>query len=85
LQLKDILKILSAGNNMPITCIKNLNFNKDIPENHSFCTTTLEGKHFTRINHETQKPEKINKIDFINEVLDSSFIKNLKFFIKSKL
>ena len=70
---------------MPITCIKNLNFNKDIPENHSFCTTTLEGKHFTRINHETQKSEKINKIDFINEVLDSSFIKNLKFFIKSKL
>jgi len=68
----DILKILSTGNNMPITCIKNLNFNKNIPENHSFCTTTLEGKHFTRINHETQKPEKVNKIDFINEVLESS-------------
>jgi len=68
----DILKILSTGNNMPITCIKNLNFNKNIPENHSFCTTTLEGKHFTRINHQTQKPEKVNKIDFINEVLESS-------------
>jgi hypothetical protein len=79
LPIKDILKIISEGNNMPITCIKKLNFNKNIPENHSFCTTTLEGKHFTRINHLTQKPEKINKIDFINEVLDSSlrFINNI--------
>ena len=70
--LNNILKILDSGNNMPINCIKNLNFNKDLPENHSFCATTLEGKHFTRINHETQKPEKVNKVDFINEVLDSS-------------
>ena len=79
LPFNDILKILSAGNNMPITCIKNLNFNKDLPENHSFCATTLEGKHFTRINHETQKPEKINKVDFINEVLQSSlnFLNNI--------
>jgi len=81
LPIKDILKILGDGNNMPITCIKKLNFNKNIPENHSFCTTTLEGKHFTRINHETQKPEKINKVDFINEVLTSSlrFISNISF------
>ncbi len=70
--LNNILKILDSGNNMPINCIKNLNFNKDLPKNHSFCATTLEGKHFTRINHETQKPEKINKVDFINEVLNSS-------------
>ena len=72
LPIKDILKIIGDGYNMPISCIKKINFNKDLPENHSFCTTTLEGKHFTRINHKTQKPEKINKIDFINEVLDSS-------------
>jgi len=81
LPIKDILKILSDGNNMPITCIKKLNFNKNIPQNHSFCTTTLEGKHFTRINHITQKPEKINKNDFIDEVLTSSlkFISNISF------
>jgi hypothetical protein len=79
LSVKEILKIIDDNNNMPITCIKKLNFNKNIPENHSFCTTTLEGKHFTRINHKTQKPEKINKIDFINEVLESSlrFINNI--------
>ena len=72
LPIKDILKIIGDGYNMPISCIKKINFNKNLPENHSFCTTKLEGKHFTRINHKTQKPEKINKIDFINEVLESS-------------
>jgi hypothetical protein len=73
LPMKDIFKILTSNSNMPITCIKKLNFNKDFPENHSFCTSTLEGKHFTRINHKTQKPEKINKIEFIDEVLNSAF------------
>jgi hypothetical protein len=84
LPLQDILKILSDGNNIPITCIKKVNFNKNLPENHSFCTTTLEGKHFTRINHKTQKPEKINKVDFINEVLDSSlrFISNISLMVE---
>ncbi len=77
--LNDILSIVKEGNNMPITCVKKVNFNTKYPENHSFCATTLEGKHFTRINHKTQKPEKINKIDFINEVLNSSlrFINNI--------
>jgi hypothetical protein len=59
---------------------KKVNFNKKYPENHSFCTTTL----FTRINHKTQKPEKINKIDFINEVLESSlrFINNISMMVE---
>jgi hypothetical protein len=84
LPIKDILKILGDGNNMPITCIKKVNFNKNLPENHSFCTTTLEGKHFTRINHKTQKSEKINKVDFINEVLNSSlrFIQNISLMVE---
>ena len=75
---------MADGNNMPITCIKKVNFNKKIPSNHSFCTTTLEGKHFTRINHKTQKPEKINKVDFINQILDSSlkFIQNISLMIE---
>ncbi len=84
LPINDILKILADGYNMPLTCIKKLNFNENIPENHSFCTTTLEGKHFTRINHKTQKPEKINKVDFINEVLNSSlrFINNISLMVE---
>jgi hypothetical protein len=75
---------------------KKVNFNRKYSKNHSFCATTLEEKHFTRINHKTQKPEvfelnsetnaktrlnlvlpeKINKIDFINEVLESSLKEN---------
>ncbi len=82
--IKDILAIVKEDNNMPVACVKKVNFNKKYPENHSFCTTTLEGKHFTRINHKTQKPEKINKIDFINEVLDSSlrFIQNISLMVE---
>ena len=82
--IKDILAIVKEDNNMPIACVKKVNFNKKYPKNHSFCTTTLEGKHFTRINHKTQKPEKINKVDFINEVLDSSlrFINNISLMVE---
>ncbi len=82
--IKDILSIVKEDNNMPIACVKKVNFNSKYPKNHSFCTTTLEGKHFTRINHKTQKPEKINKIDFINEVLDSSlrFIQNISLMVE---
>lgn len=84
LSIKDILKILRDGNNSPITCIEKINFNKKLPQNHSFCTTTLEGDHFTKINHKTQKPEKINKKDFINEILLSSikFMDNISLLIE---
>lgn len=84
LPIKDILQIVNDGYNGPITCIKKLNFNKKNPENHSFCTTTLEGKHFTKINQKTQKPEKINKKEFIDEILESSlsYIEKIAFFIE---
>jgi hypothetical protein len=84
LSIDDILRIIRDGNNGPISCIKKLNFNKNKPENHSFCTTTLEGKHFTKINHKTQKPEKINKRDFIDQILLSSltFIENINMLIE---
>ncbi len=52
---------------------KKINFNKKYPENHSFCTTTLEGSHFTKINHKTQKPEKVHKKEFIGEIFSSAF------------
>ncbi len=80
----DVVKLIDNGLNMPVSCVQLLNFNKHLPQNHSFCTTTLEGKHFTKINHETQKPEKINKIDFINQVLDNSLrlIQNIALLIE---
>ena len=70
--INDIRSIINSDINSIITCTKKVNFNKKLPQYHSFCATTLEGDHFTKINHETQKPEKINKKDFINEVLNSS-------------
>jgi phage FluMu protein Com len=84
LTIQDIIKIVGSGNNCPVSCIKKLNFNKNFPENHLFCATTLEGKHFTKINYETQKPEKINKKDFIDQILLSSlnFIEKISIFIE---
>ena len=84
LPMKDISKIIKDGNNSPITCIEKLNFNKKLPQNHSFCTTTLEGNHFTTINPDTQTPEKVNKKDFINKILSSAlnFINNIAFMIE---
>jgi hypothetical protein len=72
LSIKDIKKISNSSLNGVITCTKKLNFNKKLPQYHSFCATTLEGKHFTKINEKSQKPEKINKKDFINEILYNS-------------
>ena len=74
LQLKDIIRVANDGLNGPITCIKKLNFNKNLPQNHSFCSTSLEGKYFTTINHKTQKKEKISKKELIHKVLSSSLI-----------
>ncbi len=70
--INDIRSIINSDINSVITCTKKVNFNRKLPQYHSFCATTLEGDHFTKINHKTQKPEKINKKDFINEVLNSS-------------
>ena len=84
LPIKDVIQIITDGNNSTLTCIKKINFNKKLPQNHSFCTTTLAGDHFTKINHKTQKPEKINKKDFINEILLSSlkFMDNISLLIE---
>jgi hypothetical protein len=72
LKIKDILSIANDRLNGPITCIKKLNFNKSLPQNHSFCSTSLEGNYFTTVNHKTQKTEKISKKDLIHKVLNSS-------------
>ncbi len=72
LDMKDIFKIANDKLNGPITCIKKLNFNKKLPENHSFCNTSLEGNYFTTINIKTKKPEKISKKDLTCKLLNSS-------------
>jgi hypothetical protein len=70
---KEIKSIARSGLNGAITCIKEMNFNKNKPQNHSFCTSSLEGNYCTAINHKTQKPEKVPKKDIMDKVLESAF------------
>ena len=70
---KDIKKIANDGMNGPITCARQLNFNKNKPENHSYCVTSLEGEYCTAINHKTQQPEKVSKKEVIDQVFESAY------------
>ena len=58
---KDIKMIANDGMNGPITCARQLNFNKNKPQNHSYCITSLDGEYCKAINHETQQPEIVPK------------------------
>jgi hypothetical protein len=70
---KDIKSIANDGMNGPITCVRQLNFNKNKPQNHSYCTTSLEGEYCTAINVKTQKPEKVPKKEIIDKVFESAY------------
>jgi len=70
---KDIKKIANDGMNGPITCARQLNFNKNKPQNHSYCITSLEGDYCKAINHETQQPEIVSKKEVIDQVFESAY------------
>ena len=70
---KDIKSIANDGMNGPITCVRQLNFDKNKPQNHSYCVTSLEGEYCTAINHETQQPEKVPKKEVIDQVFESAY------------
>lgn len=73
---KDDIKNLASSNfNALVDIVKLLNFNEDYPENHNFCTTSLEGDYVNVLNTENNQIEKINKIDFYNNVLSKSIDK----------
>ena len=63
------------NNNPLIDIISLLNFNENLPENHSFCNTSLEGDYVSVINTDNNKIEKKNKHEFYDKVLNSSFDK----------
>jgi hypothetical protein len=75
-------EIINDGLNSVITLIKHLNFNKDIPQNHTFCTTNINNKYVNALNLETNKIEKIRKFDFFEEVFKKS-LKHMKILNKT--
>ena len=70
---RDIKMIANDGMNGPITCVRQLNFDKKKPQNHSYCITSLEGDYCKAINHETQQPEMIPKNEVIDKVFESAY------------
>ena len=73
IKTKDIKMIANDGMNGPITCARQLNFNKNKPENHSYCITSLEGEYCKAINHETQQPEIVTKKEIVDQVFESAY------------
>ncbi len=70
-------EIINDGIDGIITLIKHLNFNKDIPQNHLFCTTNINNKYVNALNLETNKIEKVRKFDFFEKIFKNS-LKHMK-------
>jgi hypothetical protein len=62
-------QVIKDGLNSLLTLIKYLNFNKDLPQNHTFCNTNLNNKYISTLNSDTNEIEKQRKIEFFDKVL----------------
>jgi hypothetical protein len=69
---KQIKALANMNLNAYVHIIELLNFNKDLPENHSFCVTSLEGDYVSYFNPKTKQIEKLNKKDFMDKVLGNA-------------
>lgn len=66
------LKKFIRNDNYLYNIIEYINFNKDYVENHSFCTTSLEGKYVSLLNPKTNIIEKISKDRFLESVYENA-------------
>jgi hypothetical protein len=62
-------EILDKGLNSLMCLIEYINFDKLIPENHSYCITAINDKHASVIDEKTNKVIKTNKQDLFDKVL----------------
>jgi hypothetical protein len=66
----DVKKILSNGGGKSILdYIKSVYFNKQLPENHSFCTTNIKSSFLNVMNNETKIPELHQKKYYFDELI----------------
>jgi hypothetical protein len=64
--------ILDKGLNSLIYLIELVNFNKTVPENHSFCVTSINDTYASMIDEKTNKVIKTNKCDLFDTVLTAN-------------
>jgi hypothetical protein len=85
LSFEECRQILDKKLNCITHMAEKLNFNKDIPENHSYCVTAINDKHASIINPETNTITKTDKESLFDELLVSyldkleTIAKNSKF------
>ncbi len=82
---KEIEFIMDQELNCIVSLITLLNFNQNIPENHTFCTTALNDKYISTINTNTLEIEKQRKKDFFDSLLWSGINKLKLLYNKLKL
>ncbi len=70
-------EVLDKGLNSLVCLIELLNFNKSVPENHSYCITAINDKHASVIDEKTNKVIKTNKFDLFDKVLGAN-LENLE-------
>jgi hypothetical protein len=64
--------ILDKGLNSLVYLIEMINFNKSVPENHSYCVTAINDKHASVIDEKTNKIIKTDKLDLFDRVLGAN-------------
>lgn len=81
---KEIEYIMDQELNCIISLISLVNFNRDILENHTFCSTALNDKYISTINPITLEIEKQRKKDFFDTLLWSGINKMKLLYSKLK-
>lgn len=68
-------EIMQKGLNSLTHLIQYINFNKTLPENHSYCVTALNDKHASVINPDTNTVVKTDKITLFDKIMTSNLKK----------
>jgi hypothetical protein len=66
---EEIEEIINNGLNSIIKLIEFINFNKAHPQNHTFCTTSIQSKYASVLNTDTKEVELHRKIDIYDKIL----------------
>lgn len=81
---KELLEIFDKQLECPIKLVEHLNFNKRLPANHNFCSTSLEGKFVQIYNTDLSKQETRPKKYFYGKILNLSIDKSRELYLNNK-